>query len=431
MDAGQKLKPHTCPGRAERFADSERVHECMRDPLQPPPPELLQRFLHSIGQADGIPVEDFLLSEASWNSICADYQRFCTDSSFLDYFWTVRIMHAPIFKLAEVARSLPPSRVYHSVSTGYAGLLGTLLRYRTHRPFIITEHGIYTKERKIDLAQAEWIKESSDEQRGGLRGGVGYIRNLWIRFFEGIGRLSYAAADPIISLYDGNRLRQIKDGADAERTQIIPNGIDLERFALLRPKRPQTIPPVLGLIGRVVPIKDIKTFIRAMRGVCNRMPEAEGWVVGPTEEDPAYARECEDLVTSLGLVGRVKFLGFQKVDDILPKLGLMVLTSISEAQPLVMLEGYASGVPAVATDVGSCREIIEGASAEDRALGSAGAVVSIANPDATAQAAVALLKDPVRWHSAQQAGIQRVERFYTQRSMLANYRRTYSAAMSR
>jgi len=431
MESGRKLKPHARRGRPELFADSQRLHEFFRAPEKKLPPDLLQRFLCRVGDKEGIPIEDFLLSEAAWDTICADYHRLCTAPSFLDYFWTVRMMHAPIFKLAEVARRLPPSRVYHSVSTGYAGLLGAFLHYRHRRPFIITEHGIYTKERKIDLAQADWIKDSSNEHQGGLRGGVGYIRQLWIRFFEGIGRLSYEAADPIISLYEGNRLRQIKDGATAERTQVIPNGIDLDRFAPLRARRPDRVPLVLGLIGRVVPIKDIKTFIRSMRGVCNQLPEAEGWVVGPTDEDPSYAHECEELVSDLGLVGRVKFLGFRKVEEVLPQLGLMVLTSISEAQPLVLLEGFASGLPAIATDVGSCREIIGGASDEDRAFGSAGAVVSIANPDATAAAAVALLMDEARWRSAQQAGIRRVERFYTQRDMLEAYRHTYREAMQR
>ncbi len=431
MEAGRRLKPSPRPGVAARFHDSQLVHEALRNPELPMPTDLLHRFISSIGEPDGIPSDDFLLSEATWETICEEYQSRCTDTSFLDYFWTVRMMHAPVFKLADIARKLPPSRVYHSVSTGYAGLLGVLLHYRTSRPFIITEHGIYTKERKIDLAQADWIKESSEEQQGGLRGGVGYVRQLWIRFFEGIGRLAYDAATPIISLYEGNRRRQIKDGAAEERTQVIPNGIDLDRFAPLRARREEKVPLVLGLIGRVVPIKDIKTFIRAMRGVCNRLPDAEGWVIGPTDEDPTYAHECEDLVSSLSLTGHVKFLGFQKVEDILPKLGLMMLTSISEAQPLVLLEGFASGVPAIATNVGSCREIIEGAGDEDRAFGHAGAVVSIANPDATAEAAVALLQDEARWRSAQQAGIRRVERFYTQRDMLENYRRTYKEAMQR
>jgi glycosyltransferase involved in cell wall biosynthesis len=431
MEAGQKLKPRACPGHPASFADSKQVHEYLRDPKVEIPSPLLERFLDSIGQDAGIPAADFLLSKAAWASICSDYARFCPATSFVDYFWTVRTMHAPIFKLAEIAQRLQPSRIYHAVSTGYAGLLGAFLHHRHHQPLIITEHGIYTKERKIDLAQADWISDAGEDQHVGLRGGVGYVRSLWIRFFQGIGRIAYSAADPIISLYEGNRQRQIADGASADRTTIIPNGIDLDRFAPLRQRRPADIPAVLGLIGRVVPIKDIKTFIRAMRVVCNRIPEAEGWVVGPTAEDPVYAHECTDLVSSLGLTGQVKFLGFQKVEDILPKLGLMVLTSISEAQPLVLLEGFASGLPAIATDVGSCREIISGSSPEDRALGSAGAVVSIANPDATADAAVALLQDDSRWRGAQAAGIARVERFYTQTDMLKSYQRTYRAAIAR
>ena len=171
---------------------------------------------------------------------------------------------------------------------------------------------------------------------------MSYIRNMWIRFFQGLGRLTYVAADPIISLFEGNRRRQIQDGADETRTRVIPNGVDLGRFAKLRAIRPKEIPPVLGLVGRVVPIKDIKTFILMMRSVCLRLPQAEGWIIGPDDADADYAAECQDAVSSLGLDGKVKFLGFQKVEDILPKLGLLTLTSISEALPLVILEAITS-----------------------------------------------------------------------------------------
>jgi glycosyltransferase involved in cell wall biosynthesis len=186
---------------------------------------------------------------------------------------------------------------------------------------------------------------------------------------------------------------------------------------------------VLGLIGRVVPIKDIKTFVRALRIVKNQVPDAEGWIIGPEDEDPNYALECRDLVKNLDLEATVKFLGFQKVEEILPKLGINVLTSISEAQPLVVLEGFAAGVPCVASDVGCCRELIEGVGEEDRALGSAGGIVDIADPDATARAAIELLRDDGRWRAAQRAGIARVERFYTQQQMLDRYRRIYTAAL--
>jgi glycosyltransferase involved in cell wall biosynthesis len=426
-------KPRATAGHEERFAESVRLHQYFRDPAAQQhgiPPEFLSHFLNHFGQKGGITREDFLFSEASWSRICEDYTQLCTDPSFVDYFWTVRTIHAPLFLLSQIAQKLPPSRTYHAISTGYAGLLGAFLRYQRRCPFILTEHGIYTKERKIDLAQADWIKDASETRKGGLGGDVSYIRRLWIRFFEGIGRLTYAAADPIVTLYEGNRKRQIKDGAEAARTRIIANGIDLDRFAKLRAVRPKEVPRVLGLIGRVVPIKDIKTFIRTMRAVCNRLPGAEGWIIGPTDEDKGYARECEDLVKGLGLVEQVKFLGFQKVEDILPKLGLLVLTSISEALPLVLLEGFASGVPGLSTDVGACREIIDGGQPEDQALGSAGAIVSIADPEATARAAVSILTDPARWHSAQAAGIARVERFYTQKSMLDAYRNIYRDAVA-
>ncbi|HVH46316.1 MAG TPA: GT4 family glycosyltransferase PelF, partial [Labilithrix sp.] len=350
--------------------------------------------------------------------------------SFLEYFWTVRSMHAPLFKMARVAAALPSSRAFHVVSTGFAGFLGALAQKKRRRPLILTEHGIYSKERGIELLQASWINDDDSEcdENGGVQE-VGFIRQMWIRFFEALGRISYGAAKPIITLYEGNRQRQIHDGADPPRTRVIPNGIDLARFSALRGKRPAEIPRVLGLVGRVVPIKDIKTFIRAMRVVVGVLPDAEGFIVGPEDEDKNYAEECHHLVRSLGLEKTVRFLGFQNVDEIFPRLGLNVLTSISEAQPLVVLEGFAAGVPCVSTDVGCVRELVHGVTSDDQNHGTAGAVVEIASPEATARAALALLADPKRWYAAQAAGVARVERIYTQEIMLARYRSIYEHAL--
>jgi hypothetical protein len=69
--------------------------------------------------------------------------------------------------------------------------------------------------------------------------------------------------------------------------------------------------------------------------------------------------------------------------------------------------------------------MIEGFSAEDRALGSAGTVVQIANPAAFAQAVVALLNDDARWQAAQQAGLARVRRYYTKAQMTDSYQALY------
>jgi len=376
-----------------------------------------------------LPLDDFLHSEQAWGVITSSYRRFCTDPSFVDYFWTVRIMHQPLWMLARVAQGLIPVRALHSVSTGYAGFLGALLARSRGLPLILSEHGIYTKERKIDLYQSEWIQDNRNVfQRDPSE--LSYFRTMWIRFFEWLGRLCYDAADPIIALYETNRLRQITDGAEPTRTRNIPNGVAVKRMAALRDKRAPGVPPVLCLIGRVVPIKDIKTFIRAMRIVANRMPEVQGWIAGPEDEDPGYAQECRDLVASLGLEDNLKFLGFQKIDELMPKIGLVVLSSISEALPLVILEGYAAGVPTLATDVGSCRQLVYGLDEDDRALGAAGRVVGIADPQALAEAAIELLQPQV-WFAAQAAGIARVERYYTDDLMFGRYREVYQDALAR
>ncbi|HCP54120.1 MULTISPECIES: GT4 family glycosyltransferase PelF [Pseudomonas] len=406
------------------------LHEFFHHPGTPLP-EDGARVLDILA-AGSVTLDDVLHSRASWEAVTDGYTHHCSDPSFVNYFWTVRTMQAPLMMLCEAAMRMPRARALHSISTGYAGLLGSILQARWNCAYLLSEHGIYTKERKIDLAQANWISESPDEAlKTGINSDVNYVRRLWIRFFERIGLLAYRSANPITALYDGNRQRQVADGADFARTLVIPNGIAMDVWASSIEQRPAGIPLTVGLVGRVVPIKDVKTFIRAMRGVISAIPEAEGWIVGPEEEDPDYASECHSLVVSLGLQDKVKFLGYQNIRELLPNLGMMVLTSISEAQPLVILEAWAAGTPVVSSDVGSCRELIEGAAGEDRALGSAGEVVAIADPQATSQAIVGLLSDSQRWHAAQAVGLKRVNTYYTETLMLQRYRNLYLEAIAK
>ncbi|WP_323001542.1 GT4 family glycosyltransferase PelF [Denitromonas sp.] len=420
--------PRPRPGNAAAFADIDALHHAFRHGTTVAPATVHAACAH-LKPGGALPEADFHHAEAAWQRITEHYRQHCADPSFVDYFWSVRIMHRPLWQLARIADQLIPARAYHSISTGYAGFLGALLTHATGRPLILTEHGIYTKERKIDLFQSEWISDNRNAfQRDPTE--LSYFRQLWIRFFEWMGRLSYDAAGPIISLYEANRARQIADGAPAARTQVIPNGVALDRLAPLRTQRRTDGPPVLCLIGRVVPIKDVKNFIRAMRSVRTRLPEAVGWIAGPLDEDPTYVAECRNLIDSLGLGEAVRLLGMQRIDALLPKVRLVVLSSISEALPLVVLEAFAAGVPCVSTDVGACRELIEGQDAADRALGHAGAVVGIANPQALADAALDLLASPARWQAASEAGVRRVEARYSDALMFQRYRAVYDAALS-
>jgi glycosyltransferase involved in cell wall biosynthesis len=426
----KKRKSVASKGNSKAFKHCWHVHAAFKDREQSLPDADVAAMMNQIGDdKNGISLDDFLFSENAWRFITKAYEEYSEEPSFINYFWTIRSMHAPLFMLKNVARNIPDVPVVHSVSTGYAGLLASLICHRKpDTRFILSEHGIYTKERKIDLAQAEWIYDSNEALTGSANPQSGYIRQLWIGFFEQLSRICYQAADPIVALYEGNRQRQIKDGADEARTRVIPNGIVMDDFT--EQAKPSLDRPVIALVGRVVPIKDIKTFIRAMRSVCNSLPDAEAWIVGPEDEDVDYVLECRSLVSSLGLEDKVLFKGFQKVSDVMPKIQLLMLTSISEAQPLVLLEAMAAGVPQVTTDVGSCRELIEGGIDEDRDLGSTGKLVNIADPMASAEACLSLLQDSDAWHKASVAGQQRVRRYYTQSTMFERYQALYEQALS-
>lgn len=430
--AGASDAPRQFNGNRRAFAASDALHDYFKQPADVDPSEQLCEVAQLLGERGGLSHHDFLHSRQAWEQIVDYYRRYCTDPSFVDYFWSVRNMHSPLFLLAQIARGMPPTRCLHSISTGYAGFLGALAHHLHDVPFILTEHGIYTKERQIDLAEADWIKTYTDVLSHGFSQDVSYIRRLWIRFFDGIGRLTYSAADPITTLYEGNRERQIMDGAASDRTRVIPNGIPLDRYKPIRQTTLENQAPIVALIGRVTPIKEIKTYIRAMRIVVTRIPEAKGWIVGPEDEDPEYAQECRDLVRQLNLEQSVEFLGFQQTADIMSQVRLVTLTSISEAQPLVLLEAMASGLPVVCTDVGSCHELVFGHAETDTntAPSSAGRVVPIADPVSAANAMLELLSNRTAWEAARAAGIQRVDNEYGESLMLQRYGRLYQESFA-
>lgn len=387
-------------------------------------------LMDHVEKNEGFTRRDFLHSQQSWDVLIQLYEIYANNQSFIDYFWTFRNIFNPIFKLVEIVRGLPRTRLVHSISTGYAGFLGSLIKHHQQVPYLISEHGIYTKERKIDLSQAEWIKERHNALDNSMHRSNEQTRQMWISFFEQLGRTSYAFSNRITALYEGNRRRQILDGAPEEKTRVIVNGIKMARFNEAYEKRPEKPPKIAALVGRVVPIKDIKTFIRAIAICTSDDPEVVGWIVGPTEEDKEYFHECEMLVQSLNLQESVKFLGMQNVAEIFSQVGVCILSSISEAQPLVLLEAMASGVPCIATNVGSSAEIINGMTEEDKKLGSCGWVTNIASPDKIADAITTCFDPQTPWHKIGDNGRERVKLLYREEMMFERFHDCYEELLS-
>ncbi|UCF96780.1 MAG: GT4 family glycosyltransferase PelF [Spirochaetaceae bacterium] len=284
---------------------------------------------------------DGIKSEAGWHLLTSQNQKKNPAYAFSDYFWAWKSAHDMMFAI--LGDSAPEADLYHPVSTGYAGLAALTAKIRKGKPFILTEHGLYHKEREMEIRKAQFIR--------------GYQRDMWIGIYNNLSRLSYRYADLIIALFEHNRRLQIELGAAESKTRVIPNGIDVPFFSQVARRKKEGFH--VGLVGRVVPIKDIKTFISMAKIVSETIPEAVFHCIGPTEEDPGYFEDCQILVESLKLSDRFIFTGRQDVREYYSFLDVLLLTSVREAQPLVILEAYCAGVPVVATRVGNVAELID------------------------------------------------------------------------
>jgi glycosyltransferase involved in cell wall biosynthesis len=380
---------------------------------------------------------ELMHGRSSFQLLTTIAERVAPDAPFLDLFWHYRAIFAPVLRL--LAAPTVVARCYHAVATGYAGLLAALWSHRTGRPLMVTEHGIYARERDMELARADWIRDEAGGV-GELRSAfntwaprISPLRRLWSSFFRALSRLAYVQARHIITLSDANRVKQIADGAPPEKIEIVPNGVALQSASIEARGGPAPDAVALptrrlrvGFVGRVVPIKDLVTFVRAC-DIALGSVEIEARVIGPTEEDPGYAARCRQLVARLGRTSAIQFVGPLPPPKIYGDLDVVVLTSFSEGQPLVILEAYTWGLPVIATDVGACREMIEGRGDEDRRIGPSGFVTRVAAPKETAAAIVRLARDVrLRWRMGA-AGHQRVTSYYQRRDMLARYQALYGS----
>lgn len=348
---------------------------------------------------------EFLASDAFLDVVMDACQETFRMTPFNQAFWTIRSMLLPVLNILRCPA--PEADVFHAVSTGYAGLLGALFQKQTGKPLIITEHGIYSREREEEILKAAWVDI--------------YFKKTWIDFFLGMAGAAYSRATTIVSLFQHARDLQIEYGADANRCRVIPNGIKLQRFEDIGPLPLERKGLVIGAVIRVVPIKDLKTMINAFALVLEKRPDAVLYMIGPTDENPEYYQECLELIENLH-VRNIAFVGRVDVAQWYGKLDLMLLSSISEGQPLAVLEAMASRRPVVATDVGSCRELLEGV---DDGIGPAGVIVPVMSPNIMSQTILQLAEDRLLMRQMGENGHARVSRYYREEDFLTTYRQLY------
>lgn len=324
--------------------------------------------------------------------------------AYADAFHTMRSMLLPVLYL--ISGEVPKAQVYHAISTGYGGLLACLGGCMHHAPVLLTEHGIYTREREEEIIRADWVVPS--------------FKDRWIRFFYLLSEEIYRRAFRVTSLFHNARKTQVYMGCDADKCLVIPNGIQFDRFKDI-PLKPDDGWVDIGAVVRLAPIKDAKTMIYAFFELHERLPKVRLHIMGGVD-DEEYGAECHALVDTLGVRDLI-FTGRVNVVEYMEKLDFTILTSISEGQPLSVLESLAARRPCVTTEVGCCRELLEGAPGDD--FGVAGFVTPPMYRKGLADAMERMCVSRARRIEMGERGQRRVATYFLHEQMLANYRALY------
>lgn len=362
--------------------------------------------LFEMFQNKKISVDDLLMGADFLQIVQECYDMKYSQIVFSDFLWTVRSIYLPLFLVMQT--DLPKADFYHCVATGYAGLLGSMAKHKYGSGLLISEHGIYTREREEEIIKAFWV--------------AGIYKNIWIEQFRKMSRLAYERADKVTSLYEHAKELQVELGCPEGKITITPNGISMERFADLPGKMSEEKDWInIGAVLRVTPIKDVKTLIRAFAYAKEVVPNIKLWIMGPTEEDEEYAQECFDLVDALKITD-VIFAGRVDVRQYLGRMDFTILTSISEGMPLTILESYAAKKPVIATDVGNCKGLIYG---ERDNFGAAGILTHIMNVSEIAEAIIKLAKTPQLRYEMGENGYKRVMQNYRIEQMTETYEKIY------
>jgi len=286
--------------------------------------------------------------------------------AFSDAFHSVRSRLLPVLYL--MGTEIPKADCYHAICTGYGGLLASMGAYIHKKPLLLTEHGIYTREREEEIIRAKWVARA--------------FKPHWIDFFYMLSDLTYSRAFRVTALFTRAMYTQIDMGCDAEKCRVIENGISYERLCNIPLKEDDGMVDI-GAVVRLAPIKDIKTMIYAFFELSCRKKNVRLHIMGGVD-DPEYAEECYALVRQLNLEDKIIFTGRVNIVEYFEKLDFTLLTSISEGQPLSVLESFAARRPCVTTDVGCCNELLDGKPGDT--LGKAGFFVPPMQRDKLADA---------------------------------------------
>lgn len=281
----------------------------------------------------------------------------------------------------------PRAEVTHAVTNGLATLIALNTKWTHGTPMLLTEHGVYLRERYLGLRASEYSWP---------------VKAVLSSFHRLLCTTAYRTADLITPGNRYNHRWETRFGADPARIETVYNGVDPADFPSAG-KEPAV--PTVTWAGRVDPIKDLETLLRSFALVRDEIPEAQLRIFGGTPASArAYHARCVALAEELGLADAAHFEG--RVDNIRDAYSaghVVVLSSISEGFPYTLIEAMTSGRATVSTDVGGVSE----------AVADTGLVVPPREPAAMAEACLRLLRDDLLRHRLGAAARERALEHFT------------------
>lgn len=234
----------------------------------------------------------------------------------------------------------------------------------------------------------------------------GYFSPTMTRVFINLERMTARMSGTVITLTEGLR-RELAEQyriTDSSHITVLPLGLDLAPFAATPRKnggfrRQYNIPadaPLIGIVGRLVPVKNHNLFVEAAAKVRAQRPDARFVIVGDGEQ----RAEIEAQVAALDLRDAVTFTGWiQDVAPVYADLDVNVISSLNEGTPVSVIESLAAGCPVVATAVGGLPDLLD--------QGALGTLTPSGDADALANALIAALDNPPDGSKAQQLVLER------------------------
>jgi glycosyltransferase involved in cell wall biosynthesis len=305
----------------------------------------------------------------------------------------------------------------------------SLSRQAGFHPTLAVELARILKERRIDVIHCHHYSPY-------VYGLLATVMHPRVRLvFTEHGRLSDAApsrkrkiVNPLLARWPARlyavsadlKRHMVAEGFPAQRLNVIYNGIDAGK----RPTAPQReaarralgVPQdafVVGTVGRLDPVKNIPSLLRAFALLAREYPGARLVIVGDGPDRGALQAE----VDSLGLGDTVVFTGYRSdVRAIMPAFDLYANTSTYEGVSLTILEAMASALPVVATNVGGNPEVVV-----DHETGR----LVAGHDKAIAGALLELAGDPNQRHAMGNAGRWRVKRHFSIDRMVQQYAGVY------